>query len=85
MLADPKPKEVLSAPEEGAQTPAELPTCACLAEHLKEAPLTPFIDGYYCDKCGVGFIPAEFLQPWAQEVCDDLYRKVTICPSNLRT
>lgn len=28
-----------------------------LKEKLKESPLEQFIDGFFCDKCGHGFIP----------------------------
>ncbi|MFT3733696.1 MAG: hypothetical protein QM776_01445 [Rhodocyclaceae bacterium] len=32
-------------------------------EFLKESPLEQFIDGYYCDKCGRGFVTDAILNP----------------------
>ena len=28
-------------------------------KELRSVPLEQFIDGYYCEKCGIGFIPQE--------------------------
>ena len=29
----------------------------CKTEELKAAPLEQFVDGYYCNRCGLGFVP----------------------------
>lgn len=33
----------------------------CNPEELKAAPLKQFFDGYYCNLCGLGFVPDRFL------------------------
>jgi len=32
-------------------------------EHLHETPLEQFINGYYCENCGRGFVPEAMLNP----------------------
>jgi hypothetical protein len=34
-----------------------------LPEALRAAPLAQFVDGWYCDACGAGFVPDALLSP----------------------
>ncbi len=35
---------------------ADLRVCDVAAPHQRKAPLDQFVDGFYCDACGLGFI-----------------------------
>ena len=34
-----------------------------LPEHLRQKPLEQFLDGYYCDRCNIGFVSDDVLNP----------------------
>ena len=33
----------------------------CIKKHINESPLEQFVQGCFCDNCGIGFIPDEIL------------------------
>jgi hypothetical protein len=41
---------------------ADLRADDVLANELREAPLEQFLDGYFCDHCGKGFVSEEVLK-----------------------
>lgn len=46
---------------EGGHWPYQLSIDECVSEALREAPLSQFIDGFYCAGCGVGFVPSSLV------------------------
>jgi ribosomal protein S27AE len=54
------PKLLFSEEKAGYQRKDQLAVDECKSEMLKEAPLEQFVDGYYCGKCGIGFVPDSF-------------------------
>ncbi|QXI26209.1 hypothetical protein [Pseudomonas vanderleydeniana] len=46
----------------GYQRMDQLAVDECKAEHLKAPPLQQLVEGFYCDKCGVGFVSNDLLQ-----------------------
>ena len=46
---------------EGGKWPYQLAVDQCIPEAVREAPLGQFIDGYFCQDCGIGFVPTSLL------------------------
>jgi len=46
----------------GFQPTDQLAVDECVPEVLRQGQLDQFIDGYYCEKCDVGFVPDEFVR-----------------------
>ncbi|WP_263773033.1 hypothetical protein [Propionivibrio soli] len=53
------PRKIFGAAEEraGYQRKDQLAVDECKTEFLQEGPLQQFINGYYCEACGIGFVP----------------------------
>jgi len=47
----------------GARRPDQLASDECLPEALLPAPLQQFVQGCYCTRCGVGFVPDDLVKP----------------------
>lgn len=58
------PKGIFSDSGEraGYQRKDQLAIDECLPGIIRKEPLEQFIDGYFCDECGNGFVPDEFLR-----------------------
>ena len=41
---------------------ADLRVDAVRSENLREKPLEQFVDGYFCDACGLAFVPDESME-----------------------
>lgn len=46
---------------EGGKWPYQLAVDECFLHAKREASLAQFIDGFYCQDCGIGFVPASLV------------------------
>lgn len=60
LIGKASPTQLLSRQKAGYRRPDQLAVDECKPEVLQEAPLEQFVAGYYCDKCGIGFVPDSF-------------------------
>lgn len=60
LIGKASPKLLFSEEMAGYRRRDQLAVDECKSDVLKETPLEQFIDGYYCDKCGIGFVPDSF-------------------------
>ena len=55
------PKLLFSEEMAGYRRRDQLAVDECKPDASKATPLNQFVDGYYCEKCGIGFVPDDFV------------------------
>lgn len=67
LIGNGSPETKVKSQEElaGYQRRDQLAVDECLPEFLRAEPQQQFIDGYFCNTCGAGFVPNEFLKDQA--------------------
>jgi hypothetical protein len=59
LIGSASPRKIFGRDEDraGYQRKDQLAIDECKMERLQTPPLEQFVSGYYCEKCGIGFLP----------------------------